>query len=171
MLIRGADERDAAEIARVHIASWRAAYPGIIPADVLDGLNVDWQARQWKSIITGASCQSIIAESERGCVGLASFAATRDDDDDPTHVGEIQAVYVEPDCWGQGIGWKLCQTAVTELADEGFQQVTLWVLKDNQHARRFYERAGFVPDGRTKMVSIGATLSALRYRKHLDRAP
>ena len=40
----------------------------------------------------------------------------------------------------------------------GYRSITLWVLRDNQRARRFYERAGFAPDGATNVLSgLGAS--------------
>ena len=45
--------------------------------------------------------------------------------------------------------------ALQELAGRGFREVILWVLEGNCHARRFYERAGFVPTGETLADTIG----------------
>ena len=44
--------------------------------------------------------------------------------------------------------------------------VTLWVLEANTRARRFYEKAGFAPDGTSKPADLfGVMLPKLRYRK------
>jgi RimJ/RimL family protein N-acetyltransferase len=46
--------------------------------------------------------------------------------------------------------------------------VTLWVLRDNERARRFYERAGWSFDGTEKEdVVAGATVTEVRYRRDL----
>ena len=45
--------------------------------------------------------------------------------------------------------------------------MTLWVLKGNDRARRFYERLGYAHDGAEKRdtQTIGSPLDDVRYRK------
>lgn len=44
----------------------------------------------------------------------------------------------------------------------------LWVLKHNARARRFYERAGFAPDGAEEAEEIaGARVPEVRYARPL----
>jgi len=112
MLVRPAIQRDAVTIAKIHIASWQVAYLQIIPKDVLRKLNVDQRAKQWVSNIKDHACQTVVAESDRDdIVGFASFSATRDEEEDPKKVAEIQALYVTPNAWSKGIGQSLCAYA------------------------------------------------------------
>jgi hypothetical protein len=41
VVVRAAAVADAAAIDRVHVLAWQAAYPGPMPPDYLDGLDVD----------------------------------------------------------------------------------------------------------------------------------
>lgn len=51
---------------------------------------------------------------------------------------------------------------------ESFSDVTLWVLDSNERARRFYELAGFAPDGATKEEVMARTpVKEVRYRRVL----
>jgi hypothetical protein len=43
----------------------------------------------------------------------------------------------------------------------------LWVLRDNWRARRFYERAGFAPDGATNVLTGLGDVLEVRYRQQL----
>jgi hypothetical protein len=44
----------------------------------------------------------------------------------------------------------------------------LWVLASNEQARRFYEAAGWRPDGGAQTIELGgATLEEVRYRREL----
>jgi RimJ/RimL family protein N-acetyltransferase len=43
----------------------------------------------------------------------------------------------------------------------------LWVLRDNTRARRFYERAGFAPDGATDVLDRLGGVTEVRYRRAL----
>jgi len=36
---------DAAAIGRVHVLAWQAAYPGLMPQDYLDGLDINQRAQ------------------------------------------------------------------------------------------------------------------------------
>jgi GNAT superfamily N-acetyltransferase len=66
------------------------------------------------------------------------------------------------------VGRALIAAAVDCLREHGFRSVTLWVLRDNERARLFYERAGWSPDGASKDdVVAGATVTEVRYRRDL----
>jgi len=167
MKIRAALESDAPAIARVHIDSWRAAYRGIIPDDVLDNLEIDQRRAQWSASLNDDLSETIVAHWKGEIIGFASFGATRDEDDDPAQVGEIMAVYIAPKSWRRGIGRGLCEAAVSELSTRGFAEIVVWMLKENHRARGFYESVGFCSDGTTKLVTIGVLLEECRYRRVL----
>lgn len=164
MSIRAAIDSDAAAIARIHIASWHAAYRGLVPDEILDRLDVTQRTAQWTANITDHAVHTIVDDLPGGISGFASFGSARDQEADPATVGEVHAIYVEPNEWGKGIGQRLCTAVVGELFVHGYNQITLWVLKENRRARRFYERAGFTLDGATKVEMIGTPLEAVRYR-------
>ena len=54
--------------------------------------------------------------------------------------------------------------AQRHAAARGFRTMRLWVLRDNDRARRFYERAGYAPDGGTKEDDFSGTpVTEIRY--------
>jgi len=58
--------------------------------------------------------------------------------------------------------------AANRLRPAGFADVTLWVLEGNTRARRFYELAGWIPDGAEKDDDMaGTTIREVRYRREL----
>jgi hypothetical protein len=58
------------------------------------------------------------------------------------------------------------QAGMQELRALGMRGATLWVLRDNLRARRFYEHLGWAPDGRTASEDYGGRrLEALCYRR------
>ena len=100
--------------------------------------------------------------------GFADCGPSRDDDSDQDTVGEVMAIYLNPDAWGMGLGRVLMAAALDHLAQAGYAEVTLWVLDTNVRAQRFYEAAGFAPDGAVKVDdSRGFPLRELRYRRSL----
>ena len=80
-------------------------------------------------------------------LGFASLGPSRDEHG----VGELYAIYVDPDEWSRGAGRALIERAEERLAEE-YAEATLWVLEDNPRARRFYEAAGWQPDGARQSV-------------------
>jgi ribosomal protein S18 acetylase RimI-like enzyme len=95
--------------------------------------------------------------------GFAMTAPSRDPGASPA-TAEVFAIYLSREAAGQGIGRALFTHAVADLRQCGYEQTTLWVLASNQRARRFYEAAGWSPDGASKSEKRpGATLREVRY--------
>lgn len=148
LLVRPVTDADIDAVAIVHVRTWRAAYAGIMPDEVLAALDpaVNAARRRERKMPVGA--RTVVAEQDGEIVGFASFGpslvqGTRDEFD--TRFGEVYAIYVSPDHWGTGAGRALMDAAREALA--GYPEFRLWVLEDNHRARRFYERAGLAPDG------------------------
>jgi GNAT superfamily N-acetyltransferase len=169
MTIRAATIADAHHIAQIHVASWKAAYHGLMPDAVLNGLSVPKRAEMWRRIVAELKFQLLVAEHDDRIVGLVNFGPTRNSDAVPELTGEILAIYVDPDRWHGGIGQALLEAALSQLKSAGFQEATLWVLDSNSRARVFYERCGFSVDGATQSEIVGdnTTIQEVRYRRPL----
>lgn len=168
--IRRTEPRDAPAIARVHVRTWQVAYRGQLPDAFLDGLasEVDQRTSFWQRSIAEATSRNwtlLVAEEGERVVGFTTFGPSGDQPIDP-NVGEVYAIYVDPDTWGKGYGRALFSAAVRGLVDAGFSEATLWVLGTNARARRFYEIAGWVADGGAKTEYRGdIALREVRYRR------
>jgi ribosomal protein S18 acetylase RimI-like enzyme len=172
MQIRSADVEDAAQIADVHVRSWQGAYRGLMPQELLDGLDPAQRAEMWVRItgrVDGTRSGVLVAEDETAVRGFVAFGPTRDEDEDPDLVGEISSIYLAPEARGTGCGRGLMANALANLAKAGYRQATLWVLDGNARARRFYEAAGFRLDGGEQVDETdGFPLRELRYRRPLS---
>lgn len=62
-------------------------------------------------------------------------------------MAELYAIYVDPGWWSTGIGRSLMDEVLAATRAGRYERIGLWVLEKNARARRFYERAGFEPDG------------------------
>jgi len=165
--IRRAKSSDARGIAKVHVAAWKAAYRGLLPDNTLDQLSVDDSEARWKERLAGAWGKILVAEQKDRIIGFAACGASRDEDLDK--VGELYVIYVHPEEWRKGYGATLIGEAMKHLREAGFEEVVLWVLRGNQQAIRFYEAAGFVADGASKVKqrTDGTELPVIRYRQSL----
>jgi ribosomal protein S18 acetylase RimI-like enzyme len=167
--IRRAGPEDASAIAIVHVRAWRAAYGGIVPDTVLAELSPEQRAEDTRSRLQaeGTDERTFVAETEGVVSGFVTAGPSRDPFADPG-VGEVYAIYVDPDLWRGGIGSSLLARAVTHLRDRGYTSATLWVLAANEAGRRFYEDLGWEADGSTKPCSAGENeLEEVRYRIEL----
>ena len=157
-------------MARVHLAAWRAAYRGIIPDSYLDGLDEEARASRYTFDRTGPDdpLTWIVLEGDE-IVGFVSVGPARDDDQDR---GEIYALYVAPTRWRSGIGSVLITRAEELLADRGHDEAVLWVLRDNDRGRKFYEARGWQPDGRELTVDFDSReVVEVRYTTSLRAHP
>ncbi|MEW2474151.1 GNAT family N-acetyltransferase [Micromonospora gifhornensis] len=179
--IRREQATDAEAIARVHISGWRAGYAGIMPDEVLARLNpVAWAQRR-RDLGTAEPehpFTTLLAEIDSVLAGFTTFGPYRNNQDrgdlDPAY-GEVVAMYVAPQHWGDGTAKALFAAARAGLRDRGWTQYRVWVLADNHRARRFYERAGLSPHGERSTYQVplsgGRTplgLVELRYTGRLD---
>jgi GNAT superfamily N-acetyltransferase len=166
--IRPAVITDARAIAAVHISSWRAAYRGLMPDSVLDGLSIDKRERDWIDILGKHARHNLVLEQSGRIVGWASFGPARDADLDAQKVVELYGIYFIPGAWGRGLGRRLYEAVEKILSGK---HAVVWVLEKNDRARNFYEALGFMiePD-RIKVIDReGAKLAEVRYQKELAR--
>ncbi len=151
--IRQAVLPDAQEIAEVHVRAWQWAYRGLIDDDYLDHLSdkLDQRIASYQAQIPNLPPQNRwwVAEQDRHIVGFAMTGLSRDSNVPPS-TAEVFAIYLAQQVAGKGVGRALFARAVDELRNQGYAQAVLWVLKSNTRARRFYEAAGWTPDGARK---------------------
>jgi ribosomal protein S18 acetylase RimI-like enzyme len=167
--IRPATTKDAQRLAEIHVSAWQAAYRGQLDDEYLDGLKVDDRLEQHRRSLQEqrADWRTWLAEDGGRVVGFAVTGPSEDADAERT-TAEVYAIYLEPDRVGTGLGRDLFSHAVTDLRERGFDAVTLWVLETNERARRFYEAAGWKPDGTITSERVDCEMRpTVRYRTTL----
>lgn len=164
--LRAARLDDATAIGLVHVRSWQATYAGHFPKQFLDALDPAQRADGWRRTLgrTDRDRQADLVADLGGTVGgFASIGPSRDDG----AAGEVYAIYLLPELWGQGLGRQLMTAALESLAGFDFDEATLWVLDGNDRARRFYE-AGGSADGANKIEDgPGFPIAEVRYWRAL----
>jgi ribosomal protein S18 acetylase RimI-like enzyme len=159
---------DTPAVARVHVDTWKAAYAGMVPDEVLSALSTGPREAMWRESITRGFPDLVVAKENDQVAGFISFGACRDENV-PGQVGEIYALYVLSAQWSQGVGRGLWLYARDRLMELGYQSVSLWVFAENARAIKFYLAAGFVLDPlRTHEVILGGKrLPEARYVRDL----
>lgn len=143
--IRDAVPEDAAAIARVHLASWKTTYPGIIAQEYIDGLRVEDGAARWVTRLTEKKAIILVAENESedqaGVFGFAAGGSIVHPVDG--YEGELAAIYMLASHQRKGTGAALVRQMASELRRQGFRNMVVWVLRENP-ACGFYQRMGGV---------------------------
>jgi len=166
----GAD--DVPAVARLHVAVWQVAYRGLLPDAFLDEQSVERRERMWQGAVGRDDPPVLVAEMDGRIAGFVWCGPARDEDAQPGATGEVYAIYVAPDRWGSGVSGALMAQGLAGLAALGYAEATLWVLRANARAIRFYTRQGFTPDGAAKTEQHGDVIfDEVRFRRALPALP
>lgn len=167
MLLRPAEPIDAIAVACVHVRSWQVAYRTLLPDDYLDHLRPEDRAQRYDFAQRDPQKpHTILAAEGESIYGFATTAPSRDKD--RADHGELCALYVDPERWGQGIGAALITAARTRLVEQGFQKALLWVLSGNVRAERFYRADQWIADGSRRTDAVwGVTVEEVRWLRDL----
>ncbi len=167
--VRRMREEDIHGVSTVRVKGWQAAYAGMAPQDYLDALTVTEDARRRRDMFAraGGTVLNLVAEENGTVVGWAALGPSREDDRRPQD-GELLALYAAPDRLGTGIGKALMRQTLIDARERSFRRLILWVLAANTRARRFYEHAGFLPDGASTDWPVnGVVVPEVRYGRDL----
>jgi GNAT superfamily N-acetyltransferase len=101
-----------------------------------------------------------VAEEGDGVVGIVAGMPFGD------HL-EVISMWVDPDHRGRGVGDALLAAVVAWAKAEGAVGLCLAVAQSNHSARRFYERAGFIPSGPGEPLRSRPEVCTTEMRLHL----
>jgi len=155
---------DAAEASRMHARTWKLSYRGLVPDALLDGLDPARWENGWRRGFESMDPTRVVhvAEIDGRIVGFAGGGRARPGAP-PGYVGEVYALYVDPERQGHGIGRALLRSAAEGLVERGLTPIVIWTLFDNPQSRGFYgSRGGQVVGERTEPFD-GYTLHEVAY--------
>ena len=167
VVIRRATCEDAAAVAVVQVRSSAWAYAGLLPQREPIEARVARRTLVWREqLATDQMRHTFVAERDGIMLGFVTLGPA--EDEALAGLGQLFAIYVEPDVAGSGVGRALMEAALAALRARAFGQAVLWVLEENARARRFYERGGWSVDGaRHDEVREGQVRHEIRYRRAL----
>jgi ribosomal protein S18 acetylase RimI-like enzyme len=172
-VIRSARLGDADAMGLVHVRAWQAVYRGVMPDDYLDGLQADDRAEMWRRGLTRSRSdqQLTVIEVDGAVVGFAASGRESDEQTDG-ETGELYAINLDPEHWGEGLGRALLRHVTRALANTGFRTAVLWVVPENERARGLYESEGWLDDNLSRKADVlGVTVTEMRYRRQQLHQP
>ena len=160
--VRPARAADAPEIARIQAVTWRTAYRGVLPREVLDEWDEAAATVAWHTAVSSPPTPGhgvLVALEGQTAVGFAAFGppelagAEQPDPAGPTT--EVSTLLVEPRWGRRGHGSRLL-SAVADLAEtSGAARLQVWLLETDRASTTFYESAGWAPDGWARTLDTG----------------
>ncbi len=164
--IRPALPEDAPAIAAVRIASWRAAYRGIVPDSHLDAMTPEESADRWRAVAAGEVVKTglFVSEEDGRIVGFAAYGPARPPDFG--YGSELYAAYFLPEAMGRGIGSRIVSRVARALEAQGFDDMIVWVMEANARGQRFYRETmggARVPGSRRNFDIDGVTIFEVAY--------
>jgi GNAT superfamily N-acetyltransferase len=156
--VRLARAADVGTMERIWVDAGREAWAHILRPETLAGLAPPERLRE--SPEEGALV--LVVERDGETVGFADARADAFGD------AVVRAFYTHPSVWGLGAGRTLMEALLGRLRADGFPAARLWTAEANDRPRRFYERAGWRPDGRKRHESWhGSEFVEVGYRIEL----
>lgn len=129
-------------MAEISVAGWRTAYVGIVPDDVIARQRVEPLIDYVESDAAFADgMRTFVVEADGVAVGFCHLGPPRPEPDETPEGCELWGMYVDPDHQGRGLGRDLMEAAMGHFRSVGCAVAYLWVMRDNEAARSFYEKA------------------------------
>jgi GNAT superfamily N-acetyltransferase len=138
--MRPARDDDAELLAELQRTSAVAAFAHIFPPDRYP-FPIDAIRQRWRDALADPAARVVVAEVDGTSVG---FVCVRPE--------WLDGLYVVPELWGRGIGRALHDHALGIVRGLGSERCHLWVLEQNDRARRFYQRFGWRQNNETQVV-------------------
>jgi GNAT superfamily N-acetyltransferase len=170
--VRVAEPADAAEIARIQLDTWRAAYADLLPPDVLAALDASSAEQSWRAAVDDDTTTLYVATEGPWLVGFCVAGPAPEGEvaladgsmpADAATVGMIGTLLVEPRWGRRGHGGRLLGTAADGLREAGMTRGITWVPEADVVSGAFYRRAGWAPDGTLRTLDTGGgTMRELR---------
>jgi ribosomal protein S18 acetylase RimI-like enzyme len=170
MLIRAAVPDDAADIARVHLTTWRAAFLPLMKPEHAAQKNLDLaiEIDRWQKRLTGEPERiTFVAEDDGQIVGFITGGAA------PESVGEYNSelyqIYVLPEAQRGRIGQKMVRALATSLQAAGYEKMLVWVITLNPAVTFYRDALGGVFLTERPIAAVNGELSEAAYGYDLAR--
>jgi GNAT superfamily N-acetyltransferase len=165
--VRPARPEDAAEIARIQLATWRSSYRRMFPPHVLASLDEDFLTRGWSEAIEAAPSprHHVLVAIEQGdnsseAVGFAAAgpadeqALAPEEPPLPDGIAAITEFLVEPRWNRRGHGSRLLAATVDLWREDAFTGAVAWAYEQDQAMQKFLSSAGWEFDGTGRALDV-----------------
>lgn len=176
--VRAARGADAEGLARVQVASWRSAFAGLVPEDVIAELAsesaVEQFAARWRDAISAPPTSkhrvhvAVEKPGDPEILGFAAAGPATDEDLWPGTDGQLYELHVTPAVAAAGHDQRLLNAVADTFAEDGFATAYTWTLAGDSARIGFLEAAGWAPDGSRSNLDMGVKVPVIRLHTRLS---
>lgn len=147
IMIREVKQGDEKALAYIQTESWKAAFAGIVPADLLETCTELTRAENmYAKLLNEGKGNGYILEIGGQAHCIAYWDVSREKD--MPGYAELICIHSLQDRWHQGYGSKMMEHILGDIRNDGFEKVMLWVFEENMRAISFYKKHGFAANGK-----------------------
>ena len=143
----------------IHALVWSDTYKGYVPDEYMSReITDDRWTPVFRTNFEAGACRGLLLYRGNVPVACINYCRARKSNYNTGDIctfdnagyedwGEIASFYTHPAQRGRGYGGLLMEEALRRLKADGFQNAFVFVLRENERARRFYAAHGFAWDG------------------------
>ncbi|MGL5711537.1 MAG: GNAT family N-acetyltransferase [Paraclostridium sp.] len=140
---------DASVLAYIQTESWKSAFINILSKeDLAKYTNIDRATDMYENLLNKNIGNGFILSIDDKPHCIAYWDKAREEQME--EYAEIICIHSLSENWGKGYGTKMMEHILSEIKGAGFNNVMLWVFKDNKRACNFYESNGFISTNKYK---------------------
>lgn len=149
VVLRPAEMQDVPALAYIQTQAWKAAFGGILTAEVLaQATNLAEAEAMHRYVLEQRLAHVYIQYVDGVPQGIAAWSANRDNLG--PEAAELICIHSLPQFWGHGYGSHMLEHLIDQIRAAGYSRLVLWVFEANQRARCFYETHGLEQSARSK---------------------
>ncbi len=142
MIIRPIIDDNIDDIAKIYTDNWKATYQGILPDSFLKGLTYEHSKKKWLSYIHKDKQGAFVAVAENDMiVGFAAYKPY----EDLKQCLLLDSLHVLQSVQGSGIGKNLIFTIGKYAYNNGYEKMSICIVKGNDRAEEIYTFLGAKP--------------------------
>lgn len=163
MIIRKATQNDISTLAAIHVSAWQTAYKNHMPQEYLNQISIEKRISNWQEWIdTPGPRTTFVIGDDENLIGFCIFGPVQKDKTNDLHTysaeGEILSLNIHPENWRCGYGKQLCLAVIQESVQRQWKNLSLWTLKSNEPAKRFYQTLEFSSTGISRIVKLSDSI-------------
>ena len=138
MIIRSATKADVADIAKTYVHNHRTTYRELLPEEYFETLTEDYAEDKWNSYIANEKNRVWVAEDAFAFLGFVASTA----DEELEGVWYLDSLHVCEKARGKGVGTALIKTVGKYAYSEGYEKMSICIVKGNDKAGTLYRKLG-----------------------------
>lgn len=138
MIIRPITKDDINDIAEIYTDNWKSTYKDILPDSFLQSMTYEHSREKWFSYIQKEKQGAFVALDDNNIIGFSAYKPYEDIE----KCLLLDSLHVKHSTQGSGMGRKLIFTIGKYAYDNGYEKMSICIVKGNDRAEGIYTHLG-----------------------------